>query len=89
MVTPEEVFAHLRRPPSGLALDARYGVEKGTFEFLARCFGLGCRSIGVQGGVRGPFTAWRNLGLRGRGGSGTVRSCAANTHEQEICSWHE
>ncbi|KAK0313553.1 hypothetical protein LTR01_001809 [Friedmanniomyces endolithicus] len=28
MVTPEEVFAHLRRPPSGLALDARYGVEK-------------------------------------------------------------
>ncbi|KAK1071672.1 hypothetical protein LTR33_010392 [Friedmanniomyces endolithicus] len=27
-LTPEEDFAHLRRPPSGLALDARYGVEK-------------------------------------------------------------
>ncbi|KAK0793848.1 hypothetical protein LTR59_007990 [Friedmanniomyces endolithicus] len=29
-LTPEEDFAHLRRPPSGLALDARYGVEKGA-----------------------------------------------------------
>ncbi|KAK1816190.1 hypothetical protein LTR12_009439 [Friedmanniomyces endolithicus] len=28
MITPEEVFAHLRRPPSGLALDARYECEK-------------------------------------------------------------
>ncbi|TKA83463.1 hypothetical protein B0A55_00578 [Friedmanniomyces simplex] len=34
MITPEEVFAHLRRPPSRLALDAQYAVDKGCPDFL-------------------------------------------------------